>query len=131
MAQRGIADVIKIHCLVEFHDEVSYIGIEADVDHMWIVEVHLCPACQRMNLFLVNCDGESVEHYPINVNSRIAIHPKGPGRPPCPVQVPATIAADYRESCLVLADSPRASAALSRSAIQKTLHILLPKVLLK
>jgi len=111
-----------LHCLVEFHDEVSYVGLDADADHMWIVEMHVCPACERLNLFLVNSDGESVEHYPININSRIPIRPKGPGRPPCPQQVPATIAADYREACLVLPDSPRASAAISRGAIQKTLR---------
>ena len=111
-----------LHCLVEFHDEVAYIGVEADADHMWIVEMHRCPACDRLNLFLVNCDGESIEHFPININSRVAIRPKGPGRPPCPTQVPATIAVDYREACLVLHDSPRASAALSRGAIQKTLR---------
>jgi len=111
-----------LHCLVEFHDDASYSALDADVDHMWIVEMQVCPACERLNLYLINCDGESIEHYPININSRIPIHPKGPGRPPCPPQVPATIAADYREACLVLPDSPRASAAISRGAIQKTLR---------
>ena len=44
-----------LHCLVEFHDEVQYIPIDADVDNFWIVEVHHCPACDRLNLLLVNC----------------------------------------------------------------------------
>jgi len=42
------------------------------------------------------------------------VHPKTTSREPCPEDVkkdaPA-IAADYEEACLVLADSPKASAA--------------------
>lgn len=89
---------------------------------MWIMEMYHCPACDKLNMFLVNCEGESVEHYPINVRSRTAVHPLGPSRPPCPRQVPEKIGADYREACLILYESPRASAAISRAVIQKILH---------
>lgn len=111
-----------LHCLVEFHDEVKYSPLEADNERMWIMEIYHCPACDKLNMFLVNCEGESVEHYPINVKSRTAIHPLGPSRPPCPRQVPDKMAADYREACLVLYESPRASAAISRGLIQKILR---------
>ena len=111
-----------LHCLVEFRDEAKYIPIDADEDQMWIIESRLCPACGRLNLMLVNSEGESFEHLPINIKSKVPIRPKGHVRTPCPPQVPAEIAGDYHEACLILADSPRASAAISRSAIQKTLR---------
>jgi len=49
------------------------------------------------------------------------IHPKGISRPPCPSEVPKKFAEDYIEACLVISDSPKASAALSRRCLQ---HIL-------
>lgn len=43
-------------------------------------------------------------------------------RPPCPAQVPPKFAEDYSEACLVLSDSPKASAALSRRCLQNLLR---------
>ena len=43
-------------------------------------------------------------------------------RPPCPSEVPAHINEDYREACLVLPFSPKASAALSRRCLQNLLR---------
>ena len=52
----------------------------------------------------------------------ILVRPKGTLRPPCPTDVPVEIAADYKEACLVLQDSPKASAALSRRCLQNLLR---------
>lgn len=52
------------------------------------------------------------------------VWPKATGRDPVPPEVPDDFAKDYREACLVLADSPQASAALSRRCLQ---HILREK----
>ena len=60
---------------------------------------------------------------PVNAVSYL-IHPKATSRQPVPAEVPEEFAADYREACLVLADSPKASAALSRRCLQ---HILQEK----
>jgi hypothetical protein len=49
------------------------------------------------------------------------VHPKGVARTPLSAEVPEEFAGDYREACLVLADSPKASAALSRRCLQ---HVL-------
>jgi hypothetical protein len=111
-----------MHCLVEFHDTVKYIPLDSDHDRMWIIEQYHCPACDKLNIFLVNCDGESIEHLPINVKTRLPVHPRGPGRVPCPVQVPEKIAAEYREACMVFYESPRASAAISRGVLQRILR---------
>ena len=48
--------------------------------------------------------------------------PKASGRPPVPPEVPVQYAEDYREACLVIADSPKASAALSRRCLQLILR---------
>jgi hypothetical protein len=50
------------------------------------------------------------------------VWPKGSARPPLPKEVPASFAVDYNEACLVLADSPKASAALSRRCLQRLLR---------
>jgi hypothetical protein len=48
-------------------------------------------------------------------------YPRGATRPPAPPEVPKALAEDYNEACVVLADSPKASAALSRRCLQHTL----------
>jgi hypothetical protein len=50
------------------------------------------------------------------------IYPRRSARPPCPPAVPANIASDYNEAGLVLEDSPKASAALSRRCLQNLLR---------
>ncbi len=52
----------------------------------------------------------------------LLVYPKASGRPLPPPQVPREVAQDYREACLVLADSPKASAALSRRCLQDILR---------
>ena len=50
------------------------------------------------------------------------IRPKVPNRQPIPPEVPPEYTEDYREACEVLAESPKASAALSRRCLQLILH---------
>jgi hypothetical protein len=52
------------------------------------------------------------------------VYPKTASRPPVPTDVPEEFSVDYVEACLVIADSPKASAALSRRSLQ---HILREK----
>jgi len=56
------------------------------------------------------------------IQKRILVRPKGLNRPPVPSEVPPEFAEDYTEACLVLADSPKASAALSRRCLQNLLR---------
>jgi len=113
------------HCLVEFHDNERSIVIGEDADGGWAVLQFNCPACKRMNLFLAN--GTLVQagpaYYKMNtVVSAFPIRPKGSSRSPCPPEVPAPLAEDYAEACIILLDSPKASAALSRRCLQNLLR---------
>jgi len=115
-----------MHCLVEFHEENDPKAIGQDVDGIWELRSFRCPACARLNLFLVNRDPGSMLQYgavsQYRIISSVPIRPRGSSRPPCPKEVPAEIAEDYKEACLVLPDSAKASAALSRRCLQNLLR---------
>ena len=57
--------------------------------------------------------------------SSILIRPKTVNKAPIPKEVPEQFASDYKEACLVFADSPKASAALSRRCLQNIIHDVL------
>jgi hypothetical protein len=50
------------------------------------------------------------------------IYPRSTARTPVAADVPEQFASDYRDSCAVLADSAKASAALSRRCLQNLIH---------
>ena len=112
------------HCLVAFHDSETQVLVTEDIEGRWFIDSSVCPNCKRSVLFLSHLakvltplEGGGVKHENI-FKSKILIRPKGISRSPIPVEVPDDIAQDYKESCLVLADSPKASAALSRRCLQ-------------
>lgn len=115
-----------LHCLIEFHDRNHNVFIGQDVDGGWAIFRYDCPACRRMNLFLVS--GEVLRGpsgtlvHADTVTSQFAVRPFGTSRPPCPKEVPTNVANDYKEACLVLPFSPKASAALSRRCLQYILR---------
>jgi hypothetical protein len=74
-----------------------------------------------MILYIVraqNFKGAGAGEFAINEAQRILGYPRAASRPPPPKEVPEEFAADYREASLVVADSPKASAALSRRCLQ-------------
>jgi len=50
------------------------------------------------------------------------VYPLGSSRKPCPKEVPAEIAEDYKEACLVEHLSSKATAALARRCLQNMIH---------
>lgn len=111
------------HCLHFFHSDTKYNYIVKDVDGIWIISENMCSSCKSCVLFLINTEGWSPSTGPKNIKSTTQIRPKGAPRPPCPFAEPREIADDYREACLVLSDSPKASAALSRRCLQSLLRL--------
>ena len=115
------------HCLVEFHDNPSSSYLGVDTDYYWEIVTRLCAACERYIFYLsrssitVDERGSKRRGGLVSVTQ---VYPHGSSRPPVPTQVlteTPDIAQDYTEACLVLPESAKASAALSRRCLQ---HIL-------
>jgi len=114
------------HCLVEFHAEPVFTPLAKDKDGYWYLTSHHCPNPKCLKLIVFLCEGHLLtsqghvweEHPP---NRTDLIRPRGTSRTPVPIEVSEFIAKDYSEACLVLDDSPKASAALSRRCLQNLL----------
>ena len=120
------------HCHVEFHDNVTPLGLGYDIDGLWRIEKQSCPACQRLVLQLVGHQRMSIPGARGFIEgselSRYLVKPRAATRPAPPADVPTEFAQDYIESALVLSDSAKASAALSRRCLQ---HVLREKAHVK
>lgn len=109
------------HCLHNFHDREEYKYLSDDTDGHWSVKILKCSGCDRAVFHLMQSEdwhrGE-----PRGDQRESLIRPRGSSRPPCPKDVTPEIAEDYLEACLVLPDSAKASAALSRRCLQTLLR---------
>jgi len=114
------------HCLQNFHYSYEWRKLKNDKEGSWFVVYTLCPDCKKLIINLMQ--GRKGEYDPVESSSvvvkNVMVWPKGSSCPPCPPEVPSDFAEDYTEACLVLPDSPKASAALSRRCLQ---HILREK----
>ena len=116
------------HCLVTILAQPWILSLGSDIDFDWSIMGFLCPSCSRDVFQLMKQPDPGMPSpprgvfvpEPVNAVSYL-IHPKATSRQPVPAEVPEEFTADYKEACLVLADSPKASAALSRRCLQ---HIL-------
>jgi hypothetical protein len=120
--------------MIAFHPQytVRFNCLGMDIDGLWFGEECECPNCKKLVIYLLlaesntgygqghNFSGELPAD--IRVKDRLQVRPKGSNRPPCPPEVPLEYAEDYKEACLVLSDSPKASAALSRRCLQNLLR---------
>ena len=123
------------HCLVTIFAQPWCLSLGYDLEFNWYIRTFTCPSCGRYVIQLLKRRlGPETPRYPmpqattlvsepVNAVSSL-IHPKATSRPPVPAEVPEEFTVDYKEACLVLADSPKASAALSRRCLQ---HILQEK----
>ena len=120
------------HCLVTIFAQPWNISMGSDRDFDFLIRGFFCPSCNRYALQLLKTPTDpgisksalgAIVLAPANAVGSL-IHPKATSRQPVPAEVPEEFAADYKEACLVLADSPKASAALSRRGLQ---HILQEK----
>ena len=105
------------HCLEAFFENWANVGseLEQDADGRWIVQFTKCPSCKKHLIRLQHAgEGEPWQY--------TLVRPKGIARSPLPPEVPDEFAEDYREACLVLSDSPKASSALSRRCLQNLLR---------
>ena len=126
------------HCHVSFHAstrtlmdhsargglaQIFFLG--KDADKCWWLEKITCSACERFILRLLDADGVGgglSSGLPDHTERSSLIRPRIANRPPVPAEVPPEFAEDYIGACLVVADSPKASAALSRRCLQRVLR---------
>lgn len=101
------------YCLQHFYTAEIFTPLGIDQNrHLFLQKVN-CVACHRLIVCLKGGD-----------RTIRMIYPKGSGRSPVSDDVPEEFREDYEEAALILADSPKASAALSRRCLQ---HILQEK----
>lgn len=98
------------HCRIAFSPNFNNVQV-VRVNGWWYTSTCKCPECKKVIIRLVTETGQTM-----------MVYPKGSSRPPCPLEVPNEIAEDYNEACLVLPDSPKASAALSRRCLQNIIR---------
>lgn len=115
------------HCLVGFHGEPNQFTIGIDIEGIWTINSWNCPVCKKSIFQLIK--NEEYESHSVFGSSMVLqqisetyIRPKLISRYIPSQEIPANISTDYIESCLVLADSPKASAALSRRCLQNIIH---------
>jgi hypothetical protein len=115
------------HCRENFHEQTTLVDLGRDIESNWGIVKMLCPACEKMVIVLQH--GEPI--YPAGtkrlvgfnpLRGRQFVRPRTAMRPPCPNAVPEFLVEDYKEACLVFADSPKAAAALSRRCLQNLLR---------
>ena len=75
----------------------------------------VCPECRKLICALSQADQDGV------YKRQTIVYPKASTRP-VPVDVEEKFASDFREACLVITDSEKASAALSRRCLQNLLR---------
>src|SRR5258708_3736219 len=102
------------HCQVVFNSRIQFFPFGRDIEGEWCIEKQICPSCRRFELFLVNPPlflGGNHPPYPLATVDRRLVRPKAISRGEAPQELPDKYKEDYLEACLVLADSPKASAA--------------------
>lgn len=107
------------HCLVSIHATSESQQIGQDKDYFWYVDLVKCPNCLK---YIINLRQEFVFDGRWVTKNTFLVYPKGISRAPLSTVVPEIYAQDYKEACLVLADSAKASAALSRRCLQNLLR---------
>jgi len=125
------------YCLVSFFVKWFYIFFASntdwiqDKDGVWGIRFCMCPTCNKIIIQLGKLRGKYVEPSnssktnPLNAPGYYdwkLMKPKTISRSPLPSEVTPEFANDYKEACLIIADSLKASAALSRRCLQNLLR---------
>jgi len=112
------------HCLTSFHEAIDRKPLGEDATSRWTLVQRTCPACKKFVLSLVEeyrrytAGGQN--HY--HERREFLCYPRAISRAPLSPSVPEAFASDYREACVTLTDSAKASAALSRRCVQHVLR---------
>src|SRR5208283_877346 len=119
------------YCQIGYHDRIEEEFRPKTIDENealgWIIKLRKCPECKKLSLTWEKWGYNLTTAGPVPYfASSILIYPvvRNTLRSKCPPEVPDRFASEYREACdcLDLANSPKASAALSRRCLQSLLR---------
>jgi hypothetical protein len=114
------------HCLVYFHEDWRVTNIGTDgTDDVWHVARCVCHSCKKMIIEIAPLDRGVAQYDDFKDCAKKPprmVQPKGISRAALPKKVPELFSNDYLDACVVLSDSPKASAALSRRCLQNLLR---------
>lgn len=116
------------HCAVEINSDFQEWYLGGDTQAHWSLFTMICPnpECGKMIIELAAGDPVSAYKQGIvgigNIRYKLIVNPLASSRPPVPKEVDEKFAVDYKEACLILKFSPKASAALSRRCLQNILR---------
>lgn len=102
-------------CKKPFHADWTHRGLDRDSEGDWCVKFVRCPHCKDLSFSLERITASGEEE-------PVMAYPRPRFGAPVQPEVPGEFAEDYAEACLILSDSPKASAALSRRCLQKLIH---------
>lgn len=105
------------HCLENFTAEFNVASLGTDTNFEFNISWCNCPGCYKKIIKL-----SKFAHHQSPKPTTVLIYPKAIARAPLSTDVPEKFTTDYREACVVLADSVKASAALSRYCLQNLLR---------
>jgi hypothetical protein len=104
------------YCVDSVHPAWQDAVLGKDGDYLIKAYRMNCPACGRLTINLMAMDGAGVQR------ANWMVHPKAVARSPLDDVIPDAFREDFREASVVLADSQKASAALSRRCLQAVLR---------
>ena len=112
------------HCIVEINPNFNQLFLGGDKEGYWSVFTMNCPNpnCEKKIIDLASGEFNPNRNSLGNIEWRQTIRPFASSRPPVPPEVEVIFASDYKEACLILTMSPKASAALSRRCLQNILR---------
>lgn len=116
------------HCLVEINPDFIERFLSTDKEGAWSIFYMKCPN-EKCDKYIIDLavgnerivDGSRKGRLE-KITNRFNVRPFTSSRPPVPEEVDAIFANDYKEACLILVLSPKASAALSRRCLQNILR---------
>ena len=117
------------HCLVSFHDSwTSWFfrggdgrkAVVHDREASFAFSSTTCPSCKKL-IFELNRLSRQTPSRPSPKETKTIVYPKASARPVAE-EVEEKFASDFREAGLVITDSEKASAALSRRCLQNLLR---------
>lgn len=111
------------HCSVEINPSFKNIHFTTNSGSHWGLLFMECPSSRCKKLIVDIAKGQGYSSGQVtHIDERVTVIPVNSSRPPAPSEVDGIFADDYKEACLVLSLSPKASAALSRRCLQNILR---------